>query len=219
VRASTEVFPVPLGVDGDRRLRDPLDDLDLVALTLAGEEPDRVRLREHAARDRQVPRDDLAHSLLDRLEVGGCERFGTDEVVIEAVVDHRSDRHLGAGKELLDRLREEMRRRVAEHVEPGGRIRQQRLENGVLDELARDVEHGAVHPCGERLPRALAVEQPERVTDRGAARTGDRLPVPLQRHADLRGCRRLDRHRHHRVRSISTRRIEGARETESRKTW
>ena len=58
--------------------------------------------------------------LLDRREVLGRERALVREVVVEAVLDHRADRHLRVGKQLLHRIGEQVRRRVAEDVEALG---------------------------------------------------------------------------------------------------
>ena len=53
-------------------------------------------------------------------EILGRERALVREVVVEAVLDHRADRDLRVGKELLHRVGEQVRRRMAQHVEAGG---------------------------------------------------------------------------------------------------
>ena len=56
-----------------------------------------------------VARDDLAHLLLDRGEVFRRERLVAEEVVIEAVLDHRADRHLRARPQRLHGFGEHVR--------------------------------------------------------------------------------------------------------------
>ena len=59
--------------------------------------------------------DDLAHRLLERLEVLGRERPLDLEVVVEAVGDRRADPELGVGEQLLHRLGQHVRGGVADH--------------------------------------------------------------------------------------------------------
>ena len=56
-----------------------------------------------------VARDDLAHLLFDRGEIFRRERLVAEEIVIEAVLDHRADRDLGARPQRLHRLGQHMR--------------------------------------------------------------------------------------------------------------
>ena len=74
-------------------------------------------LRHHATLDRQRLGDDLLHLGFDLFQIVGRERRLAREVVVEAVVDHRTDRDLGIRKQPLRRLREQMRGRVADDVE------------------------------------------------------------------------------------------------------
>ena len=110
VRAPAEVLERPVAVerDGlDAFVRDEvLDQLDLVALALVAEDLDRLGNRHVAARELLVGGDVGAHRLLDRLQVGvgDPDVLGELEVVVEAVLDRRADRHLGPRVELLDRL-------------------------------------------------------------------------------------------------------------------
>ena len=80
----------------------------------------RLVARQHAARHRLVLLRELGHLRLDRRQVLGRERALVREVVVEAVLDHRADRHLRVGKQLLDRVGEQVRRRVADDVEAVG---------------------------------------------------------------------------------------------------
>ena len=60
--------------------------------------------------------DDLAHPLLERLEVLRGERLGHVEVVVEAVGDRRADAELGLREELLHRLRQDVGGGVPDHA-------------------------------------------------------------------------------------------------------
>ena len=52
---------------------------------------------------------DLLHACLDGCQVIGSKRFVACEVIVEAVFDGWSDRHLGIRPDLLDRLGEYVR--------------------------------------------------------------------------------------------------------------
>ena len=88
--------------------RDRLDDLDLVFFAARTKPLDRLGARDDVPLERQVLRDDLAHLLFDARGVLGRERLGV-EVVIEAGLDRRTDRHLGAGSQPLDGVRHHVR--------------------------------------------------------------------------------------------------------------
>ncbi len=90
---------------------------------------------------------DLGHALLDRREVFRREGALVGEVVVEAVLDHRADRHLRVGEQLLHRIGEQVRGRVADDVEAFGilvgddreRRRRDRSRCDGIDELAVDL--------------------------------------------------------------------------------
>src|SRR5262249_14595488 len=84
VRPAAEIGPLPLTVDRDRIASLGRGEVDLVGLLLPGEALDRLRLGELDPLDREVPRDDLAHAGLDRLQIALGERLLPIEVVIEA---------------------------------------------------------------------------------------------------------------------------------------
>ncbi len=79
---------------------------------------DRLVARHHAPVHRQILRRDLRHALLDRGEVLGRERPLVGEIVVEAVLDHRADGDLGVGEQFLHRVRQQVRGRVADDLEP-----------------------------------------------------------------------------------------------------
>ncbi len=100
--------------------------------------------------------DDLAHALLDRLEVVGAERLGHVEVVVEAVLDRRADPELGVGVQLLHGLRQHVRGRVPQDREPVGRLGADGVHGVAVAELTRQVPQGPVDPRRDHAPAALA---------------------------------------------------------------
>ena len=71
-----------------------------------------------AAGEQLAVLDDLAHALLQRLQILRGERLGDVEVVVEAVGDRRTDAELGLREHLLDRLGQHVRRRVPDDAAP-----------------------------------------------------------------------------------------------------
>src|SRR5829696_915551 len=96
MRAATQVEEIPLFVDRDLRVLQPLDDLRLVRVVLV--EGLGLRFRNLLAFDRQVPRDDLPHPLLDAWQIIVCETPVDLDVVEEAVL------YRGAEGELAPRI-------------------------------------------------------------------------------------------------------------------
>ena len=118
VRAAAEIEPVALLVDLELLVgRDGIDQLDLEHLALVLEDALRVIARPDLFREGFVARDDLAHLLLDRLEILGRERLVAEEVVVEAVLDHRADGDLGARPQRLHGFGQHMRGVVADQLE------------------------------------------------------------------------------------------------------
>ena len=106
MRAAAQVGEIALCVQRDLVVRrNRSDDFRLVGLALVAEEFHGLVARHFLALHRQVALRDLGHARLDRGEILGCERPAEREVVVEAVFDHRPDRHLRLRKQLLDRMR------------------------------------------------------------------------------------------------------------------
>ncbi len=70
--------------------------------------------------ERLVARDDLAHLLFDGREIFRREWLVAVEIVVEAILDHRADGHLGAGKQFLHRLGQHMGAVMADEFEGFG---------------------------------------------------------------------------------------------------
>ena len=146
-----------LVVDATGGRLDLLDDLDLVGLV--GEELLRVGHRHLRPRERLVGLDDLAHPRLDPAEVVVAERGSAREfeVVVEAVLDGRADRELGAREQLRDGLGHHVRRRVAQHVPAGVGVARDDRHDITVVELGREIDLLAVDRRGDgRLPQPAA---------------------------------------------------------------
>ena len=96
------------------------NDLGLVVLAQALEIGHGFVARQHAALHRLVLGGEFGHALLDRRQILGRERALVGEVVEEAVLDHRADGDLGIGKQLLDRIGQQVGGRVTDHIQTIG---------------------------------------------------------------------------------------------------
>ena len=98
-------------------LLEPVDQLELVGLVL--EDLARLVGRDDLLHEVVLAGDDLAHALLDRLQVFGREVARQVEVVVEAVLDGRADGVLGLREHLHHGLRHDVRGRMAHLVQLG----------------------------------------------------------------------------------------------------
>ncbi len=177
VRAAAQVAPrhvalaVDVVVDGElagshldaRALRRNLglaraleaDQLDLVGLVL--ELVDRLGVGDRAPREPLVLLDDLAHPGLDLLEVLRMEGHLDVEVVVEAVLDRRPDPQLRVGVEVLDRLGEHVRGRVAQDVAAVLAVDGHALDHVAVGELVGEVAQVAGDPRGH--DRGVVLEE------------------------------------------------------------
>ena len=118
VRPAAQVEPFALRIDLQvLAFGNGVDQLDLVALALVAEHFFGARAIPDLLGERPVARDDLAHLLLDFREVVRREGLIAGEIVVEAVLDDRPDRHLRARPQFLHRLGEHMRGIVADELE------------------------------------------------------------------------------------------------------
>src|SRR5947207_8804665 len=132
VRAAAEVLPRQRAVGADvvvdrqlaradfdgcalgRAARGALETDELELVRLARKLFSRVVVGDRTAYERLALLDDLLHALLDALKVLGMERLGYVEVVVETVLDRRTDAEPRLRKELLHCLRHDVRGRVTE---------------------------------------------------------------------------------------------------------
>ena len=111
---------------------------------------DGIVARHFRAHDRLVLLREFRHARLDGGQVLGRERALVREVVVEAVLDDRTDRHLRVGEQFLDRVGEQVRRRVADDVEALGILVGDDGERRVAVDHVRRVDDLAVDLAGER---------------------------------------------------------------------
>ena len=170
------------------------DQLELVRLTgqfLAG-----LLVADLAAGKALALLHDLAHPLLDGLEVVGAERLGHVEVVVEAVFHRRPDAQLGLGEQLLDGLGHHVRGGVPHDGPAVVAADLDRLDGVTVGQRGGQVAQLAVDPRrDDRGPgpgRGRRLAEPERVTRRSARvhhvlATGEGDVKLLGRHGGLPG--------------------------------
>ena len=167
MRAAAKVEPLAGAVHGDRLVGGKLHHpFGLEPLALLLEEFAHLVAGPDLADQLLVGADDPPHLLLDRGEVLLGERpaLGSRrEIVIEAVVGRRAEGDLGAGKEVLHRLRKDVRVIVPDQLERVGLVaRRDQSELAVLLERPGKVAHLAVDP---RRERRLGQPRPDRRGD------------------------------------------------------
>ena len=151
VRPAAKVRELAFGVKRDRLVGwNRRDDFGLVVLADGFEIRDRVVARHELARHRLVFFGELGHLRLDGAEVLRRERALEREVVVEAVLDHRTDRHLRVGEQFLYRVREQVRRRVADDFQTLGILLGNDGHRGVAVDHFGGVDELAVDLGGER---------------------------------------------------------------------
>ena len=163
-----------------------LDQLDLVVLVLGAEALERLGDGHVLAHERLVGADVLAHAVLDALEVGvgGRGAVGEVEVVVEAVLDRRSDRDLHARIELEHRGGQHVGGVVADEVQRVlAAARRDDLRAPAVGQRAVEVVH---HAADLDRQRRAGQARPDRGRDVGAGRAVGQL--------DLRAVGELERH-------------------------
>jgi hypothetical protein len=114
-----------------------VDDLHLVGLAEVAEALQGLLAADLLALERLLGVDDLLHLGLDEREIVVGERPVDVEVVEEAGLDRRADRHLRLRKQPLDRLGHHVRGRVAQRLQrrQGRRRADHALQQLLLDRL------------------------------------------------------------------------------------
>ena len=109
MRPATKVDEVALAIQGQVFVRrNALDDLGLVDLANATKKLGRLVALPDFSFDAFVAVHDVLHAGLDRFEVGVGKRLFACKVVIETVLDGRTDRYLGVRPQFLDGFGENM---------------------------------------------------------------------------------------------------------------
>ena len=174
VRAAAQVGPLALPVDRERlAFRDQVDQLDLVGLAGRLEMGAGLLARPFLTREGPVAANDLAHLLLDRLQVVRRERLGAVEIVVEAVGDDRSDGDLRVGPDLLHGLGQHVRAIVADQLQRARVVAGDDLDCRIRLDRARQVDELAVERDRHRL---LAQRLGDGFGDLDTGRAGSELP-------------------------------------------
>ena len=148
-----------------------LDQLHLERLAALREEVDRLLPRPYLPLVDVVLRRELLHLRFDRLEVFRHERTFDDEVVVEAVIDRRTDAALHFRKKRRHRGGQQVRRRMAIDLERLGVLVRHDPNPGVRRQRVGEVDELVVH-----------IRDDGGVGETWRDRLGDRLH----------GCARLD---------------------------
>ncbi len=145
VGTTAEVEPVALTVDLEALVgRDRVDEFDLEGLPSLFEEAPRLVAAPDLLRERPVARHDLAHALLDGVEVFRRERRLAVEIVVEAILDHGPDRDLRAGVETLDGLGQHMSGIVADEGQGPRIVSRQEFDPGIGVERIAEIDDDPV---------------------------------------------------------------------------
>ena len=156
MRAAAKVGPFALAIELHLLIGgNGVDQLDLERFALLFEQALRLLARDDSLRERLVASDDLAHALFDRRKILGRERLVAEEVVVEAVLDHRANRDLRSWPERLHGFGENVRRVVADQFERAGIVARYELERSVVVDRIGEVRKLAVadhrhSPLGKR---------------------------------------------------------------------
>ena len=152
VRTCAEVHKVALLVEGDLlALGHAVDEQHLVGLALFLHQLLCLVAGQGEALELEIFLDDLLHLRLDRRQHGGVKGQIAVEVVVEAVVHGGTDRQLDFGVEALDRLRQNVRRGVAEDLLAFLVLKGVQLDLAVGGERGRQTDEFAVHGRREHL--------------------------------------------------------------------
>ena len=117
VRPAAEIDEFSGGIERHHRLDGALlDQFAFEALVPLAVELKRLGLRQHLAFVGDVLRGKLAHFFLDACEVLWRKRLFAHKIVEEAGVDRRADAELDVREKFEHRRGEQMRRRVAQHL-------------------------------------------------------------------------------------------------------
>src|SRR4029078_8620375 len=132
VRSAAKIQPIALGVELDLlAFGNGIDQLELELLALLLEERLGVVAIDDLAREWCIARNDRVALRRDPRQIVRRDRLITGEIVIEAVLDHRTDRDLRAGIELLHGLRHHMRGIMPDQLERGGIVSGQDADRSI----------------------------------------------------------------------------------------
>ena len=145
---------------------DVFDDFRLVLLAHAAEEFDRLIAWHDRARHGKIAFGEFLHALLDLRQVVLGETALESEVIVKTVFNDRADGHLCFGEQFLDGLRQQVRRRVANHLDALRALVGDDRQLGVLLDEVRDVHEPAVDAPGQRGAREAGADVRGNLGDR-----------------------------------------------------
>jgi hypothetical protein len=151
VRPPAEVGESAVGIEGDRPVLQVADQLAFVGVALFGEVPERVGLRDLGAHQRLLLTCELRHLGLDAGQVGFGDGDGGIHVVVESVFDGGADTEADARIEGLERLGQQMRRRVPESVFALGIVPFEEFDSRILLDGTLEIDDLSVYRCGQRV--------------------------------------------------------------------
>ena len=154
--ACAEVGELALRIKGDHLvLWQILNQLHLIILTLLTEECNRLCTGNLAADKRQILLDDLLHFLFDITKIGIRQLVLHVEIVVEAVLDRRSNRelHVALRIQALHRLCHDVRRRMAQGMAASLIVKGQHAQCSILRDRRRQIDNLAVEARRECLFR------------------------------------------------------------------
>ena len=149
-----------------------VDQLHLEWLATVAKELLRLLARHHLPLVGEILPRELAHLLLDRLEIFGYKRTGHDEVVVEAVLYGGPDATLDARKQIRDGGGEQMRRAVSVEAQRFRAVRRHHPDLRVPFEWKRQIDQAVVHHRGHRGLGEAWRDRSRDVTYRRARRHG-----------------------------------------------
>ena len=128
-------------------VRHVVNQAQLVVFTARPEHLDNLRARRHLLNDVVIPVNQLGHALLDGYHVFWRKGAIDGDVVIKALIDHRTDHHFGTRIQLLDRVPYQVRTGVTDDLLPFVIPRGDDLQRRIgLDQIA-GIDQPAVRPC------------------------------------------------------------------------
>ena len=118
MRSPAKVDKFALPVERDRlSLRDSANNLGFIGFPCLLKELDCLVAIPYFANDSFIPADDLTHPLFYAFQILRCERRVASKIVVKAVFDRRTDRHLRFRIELFNGFSHDVRRVMAQEVE------------------------------------------------------------------------------------------------------
>ena len=145
--AHVDIFFVVIQAHG-LLVRHVFHQTQLVVLATGGEHVDHFGARRDFLDDVVIFLDQCMHALFDGRQVVRSERTLVGDVVIEAFVDDRADDHLRGWVQLLDRMANQVRARVANDLQPLLILGRDDLQAGIGGDQVAGVNQLAVDLAG-----------------------------------------------------------------------